>query len=180
MSHLVAVKEYTDAASMLADYAARRARMSRPGPDPVPPTPQVQDQVKPKILVFPINRPVSVDEIMRRYHYAHPHCRLAVSFTPPTDRVPSIMQIAHVVARRHRIDIEDILSDRRTKEVVAARHEAIWIAARDTKHTLTVLGRAMGRDHTSIIHAIRCENSRRGENLRNLGGVSPRKRVSAQ
>lgn len=53
------------------------------------------------------------------------------------------------------VSVRDIISDRRPRDVVEARHAAIWAARYGTPYSLPRIGRFFRRDHTSIIHAVR-------------------------
>jgi len=58
------------------------------------------------------------------------------------------------VAARHDIPVHDILSDRRARVLIPARHEAIWRCVMETPLSLPAIGRVFHRDHTSIGHAV--------------------------
>ena len=53
-----------------------------------------------------------------------------------------------------------IVSQDRTKAIVHARHLAMF-EAKEAGASLGEIGRAFGRDHTSVIHAVRAERERR-------------------
>jgi chromosomal replication initiator protein len=52
------------------------------------------------------------------------------------------------------ISLSDLLSFRRKKNLVSARHKAIFLAWKKTQRSLTWIGRQFNRDHTTILHAI--------------------------
>lgn len=64
----------------------------------------------------------------------------------------------------------DLVGDSRTAPIVAARQQAMWLCARDTHLSLPAIGKLFKRDHTTVLHAVRRENDRRGENVRRMGG----------
>lgn len=67
----------------------------------------------------------------------------------------TIREIQETVAARMHVPLIDILSSRRSRSVVQARHIAIWLARQTTLHSLPEIGRAFGdRDHTTVMHAI--------------------------
>lgn len=87
--------------------------------------------------------------------------------------VGSIKAIALTVSQAHGIGLEAIKGQSKCAQVLRARHEAIWLAARDTDKPYTTIARFFGdRNHTTILHAVRRENFRRGENVRGAG-VAP-------
>jgi chromosomal replication initiator protein len=71
------------------------------------------------------------------------------------------------VAAAHRLSVADICGHARSSRFVVARHEAIWTCRRITKengaprYSTTFLGDLFGgRDHTSILHAVRRHDER--------------------
>lgn len=76
----------------------------------------------------------------------------AVSSAPP----PAIAEIVKACAEFYGVEPVDILSARRTANVVRPRQVAMYLAKKMTLHSLLEIGRRMGgKDHTTIIHAIR-------------------------
>lgn len=84
------------------------------------------------------------------------------------DRVRGIMQIC---AGRYGISVMDILSDSRAEMILKARQQAMWLAAKETGLSYPAIGKLFGRDHTTVLHAVRRENTRTGENVRSAGVV---------
>jgi hypothetical protein len=69
---------------------------------------------------------------------------------------PPIRKIQDVVCRHYGVSRDDMLSARRTADLIEPRHVAIYLARRLTPHALPKLGRSFGnRDHTTILHAFR-------------------------
>lgn len=77
--------------------------------------------------------------------------------------------IIKVCADAHGISVNDLLSQGRQPNLVIARRQAMWTAAKETKLSLTALGNLFNRDHTTILAAIRRENLRTGQNVRGCG-----------
>jgi chromosomal replication initiation ATPase DnaA len=63
---------------------------------------------------------------------------------------PSIDTIIRMVAPTFGVTRLDILSHRRDQTSTLARHTAMWLARRLTKHSLPTLGRHFDRDHTTV------------------------------
>lgn len=78
--------------------------------------------------------------------------------------------IISVCAKSNNVPIDAIFGESRSKFAILARQQAMWLAAKETGLSLAELGRIFGRDHTTVIHGIRRENDRTGENVRGLGG----------
>jgi chromosomal replication initiator protein len=67
-----------------------------------------------------------------------------------------IEDIQNVVARRYNVSRADLLSSRRTMDVVRPRHVAMYLAKILTLRSLPEIGRRFGgRDHTTVLHAVR-------------------------
>ena len=88
---------------------------------------------------------------------------------PPEPReVPrlrlSVAAIVQVVARHYGISPIDLVSHRRSREIARPRQLAMWIAATETTASLPEIGRRIGgRDHTTVLHAIRATGRRLAE-----------------
>jgi Bacterial dnaA protein helix-turn-helix len=68
---------------------------------------------------------------------------------------PSIEDIQAAVARHCRVARPDLISARRTSDVVRPRQIAMFLARHLTPHSLPVIGGKFGRDHTTVLHAVR-------------------------
>ena len=102
-------------------------------------------------------------------------CRLVYERLPP--QVKSYERGRHIIAQVSAdlgVTVPDMISDGRLEPVMLARRQAMWLIARDTQMSLPAIGKLFNRDHTTVLHAIRRENDRRGENVRNVGGVRRR------
>ena len=67
-----------------------------------------------------------------------------------------ITDIQKLVASHYRINLDDILSSRRTKTVVNPRQIAMYLAKVLTPKSLQEIGRRFGgRDHATVLHAVR-------------------------
>jgi chromosomal replication initiator protein len=67
----------------------------------------------------------------------------------------SIEQIIMIVGEYFKISSKAITAKTRKREVVQARQLAMYFAKEFTKMSLTSIGAAFGRDHTTVIHAIK-------------------------
>ena len=85
---------------------------------------------------------------------------------PPPPRL-SIEEIQTAVARYCKVAQPDLISARRTADVVRPRQIAMFLAKTLTPNSLPVIGRKFGgRDHTTVLHAVR-----KIENLVNTDGA---------
>ena len=58
------------------------------------------------------------------------------------------------ICAKHKITLEELTGERRHKELVQARHEAIREVYYSTGASTPVIGRAFNRDHTSILWVV--------------------------
>jgi len=67
-----------------------------------------------------------------------------------------IEEIQRVVARHYNVSKQDLLSNRRTRSIVKPRQVAMYLAKMMTPRSLPEIGRRFGgRDHTTVLHAVR-------------------------
>jgi hypothetical protein len=68
----------------------------------------------------------------------------------------SIEEIQTAVARHCKVAHPDLISARRTADIVRPRQIAMFLAKNLTPNSLPVIGRKFGgRDHTTVLHAVR-------------------------
>jgi len=69
---------------------------------------------------------------------------------------PNIQAILDAVVRYYDIKLPDLLGKRRHKSVALPRQVCMWLARRHTRYSLEEIGGYLGgRDHTTVLHAIR-------------------------
>ncbi len=75
-----------------------------------------------------------------------------------------IEDIQKVVARHYDVSKNDLLSNRRTRVIVRPRQIAMYLAKQMTPRSLPEIGRRFGgRDHTTVLHAVRKIGELKGE-----------------
>src|ERR1022692_919398 len=75
---------------------------------------------------------------------------------PQEPKRVKIEDIQRVVARQYNVSRSDLLSSRRTANVVRPRQVAMYLAKILTLRSLPEIGRRFGgRDHTTVLHAVR-------------------------
>ena len=68
----------------------------------------------------------------------------------------SLSMIRAQVARWHNVTVTDLISERRTANLVLPRKEAYWLCRQVTGRSLPEIGRLFGnRDHTTVLHGVR-------------------------
>lgn len=74
----------------------------------------------------------------------------------PIPRVPKVAEIMAAVADYYRLPLMEMSSERRAREVARPRQVAMYLCRRMTPRSLPDIGRRFGgRDHTTVMHAIR-------------------------
>jgi chromosomal replication initiator protein len=67
-----------------------------------------------------------------------------------------IEDIQRIVARHYNVSKTELLSNRRTRSIVKPRQVAMYLAKVMTPRSLPEIGRRFGgRDHTTVLHAVR-------------------------
>lgn len=131
----IAVIEYTPetVGQMLADARARRARLYKPGPDPVrkvaPPSPKPE--------------PVKPD-------YVRDWMQLAI---PESTKPAAHRLILRMVAEAFGVTYLDLIGQTRVAKVVLPRQIAFYIMRHHTALSFPMIGKFVGnRDHTTVLH----------------------------
>lgn len=72
-----------------------------------------------------------------------------------------IARVIETVAQHDGVSAETMLSPLRTREAVTARRKALYLAYRMSGKSLPEIGRRFGgRDHTTVLHAVRTTETR--------------------
>ena len=80
---------------------------------------------------------------------------------------PNIQAILDAVSRYYDVKLTDLLGKRRHKSVALPRQVCMWLARRHTRYSLEEIGGYLGgRDHTTVLHAIRTVDSRQNQDDR--------------
>ncbi len=73
-----------------------------------------------------------------------------------TERKVTVDQIQKAVAEHYNLTQADLISERRARAVARPRQVAMWLAKQITTRSLPDIGRRFGgRDHTTVLHAVR-------------------------
>jgi chromosomal replication initiator protein len=68
-------------------------------------------------------------------------------------RSTNLDEVLEATATYHQLSLDELVSKRRTKEVVRARHIAIYLAREETDASLPQIGEALGgRNHSTVLH----------------------------
>ena len=69
----------------------------------------------------------------------------------------SLRRIREKVCEYYEIQSSEFYNGRRDSNLVNARRDFCHLATKHTKHSRIVIGRAMGKDHTTVIHHLKKE-----------------------
>lgn len=133
--------------SLVAQYhAAHKARLMRMGSYQPP-------QPKP---VAPVYEPKPLYIFAPEFYYRNMWFWDLVTFAPKGDVVmrPTFHKIVMIVAKDYGITFQQMMSHRRTKDIVIPRQVAAYLCRELTVRSLPEIGRFFGgRDHTTILHS---------------------------
>lgn len=138
---------------MKADARAVRARL-RPAPiPPPPPLPQAIPEIKPKPRVVYLVVTIYDDDYA---DMLNGWTGDLVERATPKSRRASIEDIQRLVARHYKIGRRDLLSFRRTADIVRPRQIAMYLARILTLRSLPEIARMFSnRDHTTVLNAVK-------------------------
>ena len=72
------------------------------------------------------------------------------------NRQITVENIQKTVADYYKIKVSDLFSKKRTRQIARPRQVAMWLCKEVTPHSYPTIGDAFGgRDHTTVIHAVR-------------------------
>jgi hypothetical protein len=123
---------------------ASRAFVPPPPPRSLPPAPEPKEELPQVFLEWATHERAWEIELLQCGDYERP------------TRTPTIREVQDVVCKHYGVSRADMLSARRTQDMVFPRHVAIYLCRTLTPHALPKIGRQFGgRDHTTILHAFR-------------------------
>ncbi|UCD75486.1 MAG: chromosomal replication initiator protein DnaA [Phycisphaerales bacterium] len=76
---------------------------------------------------------------------------------------PTVQEIIDTVTEYYGVKLTDLLSKRRQKSIALPRQVGMWLTRQHTRHSLEEIGGYFGgRDHTTVMHAIKTIDFKRG------------------
>lgn len=93
----------------------------------------------------------------------------------------AVRKVLSAVAAKHDLKVSDILSEKQNRNISRARQEAMWELHQLGKYSLPMIGRYLGRDHSSVHHGIAAHATRSGcpQPVRKPGGNPWRSHLTA-
>ena len=155
---LIAVKEFTSAADMMASHAATRARLLGQKQPAKKPEPEVVYQiVRAPAVAADLNAHVldwykaKCERMGKRV--SELEMILGASEGEDGRRVYACDIIAKM-SHHYGFSVPVIKSDRRNREIVLARQKMMWVVKMQTVLSFPAIGRQFGgKDHTTVLHA---------------------------
>jgi chromosomal replication initiation ATPase DnaA len=88
---------------------------------------------------------------------------LSIRDAKPAGTLPTISEISRIIENYTKINLDQIQSPARSRDIVDSRFFAIWAMRYVCGHSLTYIGEQMGnRDHTSILNGVNRVRTNRG------------------
>jgi hypothetical protein len=131
-------------------HEARKARLPRMGAR------QYRNAIVPLHRVRPIPEPVAVPQ--PEPEVEEPKLTPFEAIEPPVvveNTNITIRQIQIAVAKRYKVNLQAINSDARYQSIMLPRQIAYTLARRLTNRSLSAIGQAFDRDHTTILQGLR-------------------------
>lgn len=118
----------------------------------------------PRELEGVLNR-LMVQASMNRQILTPENCmRILSDILKPDNKRITLDEILQLVARYHDISLVELNSKSRAQDVARPRQMAMYLCKKLTTRSLPAIGKKFGRDHTTVLHAIKMMEQRMSEN----------------
>ena len=133
---------YGNATEMVENYAAIRRRLRNP-------------PIRKPVEIIPEAPSITPEQQKERDEYAGLFMML-VAFSGLVDKRPGVMRrLKEAVGRRFGVTVAEINSKSRLGRLVVPRQVVMILARHFTRLSMPQIGRALGRDHTTILYGVR-------------------------
>ena len=107
-------------------------------------------------MVGALNRILAFSKINNKSPSIHDCSRILKDFINYNNKAINIESIQNMVAAHFNLDIQEMLSARRSRSLARPRQIAMYLAKQYTTNSLPDIGRKFSnRDHTTVIHAVK-------------------------
>ena len=107
-------------------------------------------------MVGALNRILAFSKINNKSPSIHDCSRILKDFINYNNKAINIESIQNMVAGHFNLDIQEMLSARRSRSLARPRQIAMYLAKQYTTSSLPEIGRKFSnRDHTTVIHAVK-------------------------
>ncbi len=107
-------------------------------------------------MVGALNRILAFSKINTSSPTIHECKRILKDFINSNNKSINVESIQNLVAAYFKLNIQELLSSRRSRSLARPRQIAMYLAKQHTTNSLPDIGRKFGnRDHTTVIHAVK-------------------------
>ena len=107
-------------------------------------------------MVGALNRILAFSKINNKSPSIHDCSRILKDFINYNSKAINVESIQNMVAAHFNLDIQEMLSARRSRSLARPRQIAMYLAKQHTTNSLPDIGRKFSnRDHTTVIHAVK-------------------------
>jgi len=107
-------------------------------------------------MVGALNRILAYSKINTKSPNIYECKRILKDFINPKNKSLSVESIQNLVASHFNLNIQELLSQRRSRSLARPRQIAMYLAKQYTTNSLPDIGRKFSnRDHTTVIHAVK-------------------------
>ena len=107
-------------------------------------------------MVGALNRILAFSKINNKSPSIHDCSRILKDFINYNSKAINVESIQNMVAAHFNLDIQEMLSARRSRSLARPRQIAMYLAKQYTTNSLPDIGRKFSnRDHTTVIHAVK-------------------------
>ena len=107
-------------------------------------------------MVGALNRILAFSKINNKSPSIHDCSRILKDFINYNNKAINIESIQNMVAAHFNLDIQEMLSAKRSRSLARPRQIAMYLAKQYTTNSLPEIGRKFSnRDHTTVIHAVK-------------------------
>ena len=107
-------------------------------------------------MVGALNRILAFSKINTKSPNIYECKRILKDFINPNNKLVSVESIQNLVASYFNLNIQELLSPRRSRSLARPRQIAMYLAKQYTTNSLPDIGRKFSnRDHTTVIHAVK-------------------------
>ena len=107
-------------------------------------------------MVGALNRVLAFSKINMKSPSIYECKRILKDFIGPNNKLINVEFIQNIVANYFNLNINEMLSQRRSRSLARPRQIAMYLAKQYTTNSLPDIGRKFSnRDHTTVIHAVK-------------------------
>ena len=107
-------------------------------------------------MIGALNRILAFNKITTKSPSIHECKRILKDFISSNNKSANIESIQNIVASHFNLNIQEMLSPRRSRSLARPRQIAMYLAKQYTTNSLPDIGRKFSnRDHTTVIHAVK-------------------------